>query len=126
MIKIIKKYVVLGGAETLLLRIAEQCRKIGYKTELYCINLSDEMYIDFKKNCNKIVESDQPHQDCINSINDNDIVLTLLLDDFLDCEFYAKFIRINVKILCYVIHPYGYIFKIKYTLTLPIQTYPKI
>lgn len=115
MLKLFYQSIVLGGAETLLLRIARHCKKNGISVEVYCSAIAQEMVNDFKGVCSDIYVTKNPHKDIVYSATEEDIILTLMLDDFAECERYAKK-RNFVKVICYVVHRDGLKFNIRYPL----------
>lgn len=115
MLKLLYRSIVLGGAETLLLRIARYCKKNNIAVDLYCSMIAHEMDNDFRGACTNIHITQTPYKDIVYSATDQDIVLTLMLDDFAECELYAKK-RSFVKVICYVVHKDGLKFNIRYPL----------
>lgn len=113
MLKLLYQAVILGGAETLLLRIARYCKKSNITVELCCSTIAPEMDNDFREVCSNICITQTPHKDIVNSATEQDTVLTLMLDDFAECERYAKKRRF-VKVICYVVHRDGLKFNIRY------------
>lgn len=115
MLKLLYRSIVLGGAETLLLRIARHCKKNNIAVELYCSMIASEMGNDFKDACSNICITQNPYKDIVYSAVEGDTILTLMLDDFAECERYAKK-RCLAKVICYVVHRDGLKFNIRYPL----------
>lgn len=102
---LLSERMTLGGAQTLMYRIAREAKKLNIETVLHCKVLVDaqkQLLDEFK--ILVVVHRKWFNPKAIN-LEDDDVVITLLPHDYLKCKEHATRWELQCKILLYIVHP---------------------
>ena len=98
-------HAVIGGAETLIYRIAQRALERGISTSFYCSSACDEIIDLFSKASIPIYEYGEILNPSICDIKDDDIVITMGSRQYLEALCYLSKKKIAAKLFLYIVHP---------------------